>query len=99
MSPASYRAAPPRVGEQRIVCPSRAGRGTPRRWHEWRRFMGLKQARGLSPAQQVSLLSGGDFWRTRAVPEAGIDAAVLSDGPHGLRFQPNPGDDVGTAGS
>ena len=56
------------------------------------------QARALSPAQQVSLLSGGDFWRTRALPEAGISAAVLSDGPHGLRFQAQ-GDDVGVDGS
>jgi beta-glucosidase len=42
----------------------------------------------LSPEEQVALLSGGDFWRTRALPDAGIGSAVLSDGPHGLRFQP-----------
>jgi beta-glucosidase len=56
-------------------------------------------ARDLSLAQQVALLSGGDFWRTRALPEAGVGACVLSDGPHGLRFQPASGDNLGTAGS
>jgi beta-glucosidase len=56
-------------------------------------------ARDLSPAQQVALLSGGDFWRTRALPEAGVGASVLSDGPHGLRFQPASGDNLGTTGS
>lgn len=48
---------------------------------------------------QVSLLSGGDFWRTRAVPAHDIPAAVLSDGPHGLRFQPDSADHVGTTRS
>jgi beta-glucosidase len=56
-------------------------------------------ARDLSPAQQVALLSGGDFWRTRALPEAGVPSCVLSDGPHGLRFQPDTGDNLGTGGS
>ncbi len=60
---------------------------------------GMIDAADLSPAQQVALLSGGDFWRTRALPEAGIRSCVLSDGPHGLRFQPGAGDDLGTAGS
>ena len=60
---------------------------------------GLPAARDLSPAQQVSLLSGGDFWRTQSVPAAGIGSCVLSDGPHGLRFQPSTGDNLGTAAS
>ena len=60
---------------------------------------GPPRARDLTLAQRVALLSGGDFWRTRALPAAGVGAAVLSDGPHGLRFQPGGGDDVATAGS
>lgn len=60
---------------------------------------GLPAARDLSPAQQVSLISGGDFWRTRARPEAGIPSVFLSDGPHGLRVQPETGDNLGTGGS
>jgi beta-glucosidase len=59
----------------------------------------LPAARELTPAQQVSLLSGGDFWRTQPLPEAGIPSCVMSDGPHGLRFQPATGDNFGTAAS
>jgi beta-glucosidase len=59
----------------------------------------LPAARDLSPRQQVALLSGGDFWRTQALPEAGVPSCVLSDGPHGLRFQPAVGDNLGTGSS
>jgi beta-glucosidase len=43
----------------------------------------------LSPERQVALLSGDGFWHTEAVPEHGLPAAMLSDGPHGLRRQPD----------
>ena len=39
----------------------------------------------LPAARQVALLSGHDEWWTEAVPEWGLAAALLSDGPHGLR--------------
>jgi beta-glucosidase len=40
----------------------------------------------LSLEQKAALLSGHDFQTTKAVPEAGVDALVLCDGPHGVRF-------------
>lgn len=41
----------------------------------------------LTLEQKASLLSGGTFWSTKPVAQAGIPAAVLSDGPHGVRLQ------------
>ncbi|WP_157062902.1 glycoside hydrolase family 3 C-terminal domain-containing protein [Actinopolyspora mortivallis] len=41
----------------------------------------------LTLEQRVRLLSGGDFWHTRPVPEHGVPAVTLTDGPHGIRAQ------------
>ncbi|WP_258174920.1 glycoside hydrolase family 3 C-terminal domain-containing protein [Actinopolyspora mortivallis] len=41
----------------------------------------------LTLEQRVRLLSGGDFWHTRPVPEHGVSAVTLTDGPHGIRAQ------------
>ena len=43
----------------------------------------------LSTAQKAGLTSGADFWQTKAVPEAGVPAITMADGPHGLRKQPD----------
>ncbi|MEZ5382399.1 MAG: glycoside hydrolase family 3 C-terminal domain-containing protein [Microthrixaceae bacterium] len=39
----------------------------------------------LSDERQVALLSGADDWHTEAAPDLGLDAVMVSDGPHGLR--------------
>jgi beta-glucosidase len=39
----------------------------------------------LTAARKVALLSGRDEWWVEPVPEWGLAAALLSDGPHGLR--------------
>ncbi len=49
----------------------------------------------LTVEQQVSLVSGSSQWRTQPIPEVGLRAATLSDGPHGLRFQAGDGDHLG----
>ncbi len=51
--------------------------------------------RSLTLAQRASLTSGGDFWHTQAIPEAGIPAAHLTDGPHGLRKQADGANAIG----
>ena len=49
--------------------------------------------------EKASLCSGSDFWYTQPVERVGIPALMVSDGPHGLRKQPNDGDHLGIADS
>lgn len=49
--------------------------------------------------EKASLLSGATFWNTVSVPRLGIEAVVLTDGPHGVRFQPETGDHLGVSSS
>jgi beta-glucosidase len=50
---------------------------------------------GLSVAQKAALCLGSDFWHTAPISEAGVEAVMLSDGPHGLRKQPGRTDHAG----
>ena len=45
----------------------------------------------LSLEEKIALLSGQDSWNTAAIERLGIPALTMTDGPHGVRTQPDPG--------
>ena len=45
--------------------------------------------------EKAGLCSGLDFWRTKQVERLGIPSIMVSDGPHGLRKQPDEADHLG----
>jgi len=53
----------------------------------------------LTLEEKASLCLGSDFWHTAPVDRLGIPRILVSDGPHGLRRQPDEGDHVGIGGS
>lgn len=53
----------------------------------------------LTPEEKASLLDGSDFWHTQGLPDRGVPAVMVTDGPHGLRKQPTDGDHLGLGGS
>ena len=55
----------------------------------------------LTLEEKAALTIGSDFWHTAAVERLGIGTIMVSDGPHGLRAQPDTdsGDHVGIGGS
>jgi beta-glucosidase len=53
----------------------------------------------LSVPQKAALCLGSDFWHTAPVSELGIEAVMVSDGPHGLRKQTDRSADAGLRNS
>lgn len=49
----------------------------------------------LTLEEKASLCSGSDFWHTQPVERLGIDAVMVTDGPHGLRKQAGHSDHLG----
>ncbi len=53
----------------------------------------------ISVEDKARALAGVSHWRTAPLPSCGVDALVLSDGPHGLRKQEGSEDHLGIAES
>jgi beta-glucosidase len=51
----------------------------------------------LGVEDKARLCSGRDMWHLEAVPSMGLDAVMITDGPHGLRKQPEGGSFAGVA--
>ena len=45
--------------------------------------------------EKSALCTGSDFWHTKAMPQHGIPAIKMSDGPHGVRCQQDAADMIG----
>ncbi len=44
---------------------------------------------------KIAYCTGANFWESKAMPQYGIPAFQMSDGPHGLRYQEATGDMIG----
>ena len=58
--------------------------------------MDLKQIiSNMTLEEKISYCTGADFWNTKAMPQHGIPAIKMSDGPHGVRCQESAADMLG----
>ena len=53
----------------------------------------------MTVEEKASLCSGEDFWHTQGIERLDLPAVMLTDGPHGLRKQPDEADHLGLGNS
>ncbi|PVU81521.1 glycosyl hydrolase (plasmid) [Cellulomonas sp. WB94] len=53
----------------------------------------------LTLKEKAALLDGSDFWHTEPIERLGVPAIMVTDGPHGVRKQPEHGDHLGLGDS
>ncbi len=58
---------------------------------------GIDVVEALSLEQKASLGGGAAFWKSRALPD--IPAMIMTDGPHGVRYQSKASDHLGISAS
>jgi beta-glucosidase len=61
--------------------------------------MTIHDAEVLTVEEQAGLTSGLDFWHTKPIERLGLPSIMLTDGPNGLRKQPEGGDHLGLTSS
>ncbi|MDN4473892.1 beta-glucosidase family protein [Demequina zhanjiangensis] len=49
----------------------------------------------LTLEEKARIVFGADFWTTMGIPDKGVESAMLTDGPHGLRKQVAGNDHLG----
>ncbi len=49
----------------------------------------------MSLEEKITFCTGADFWHTKELPQYGVPAIMMSDGPHGLRCQKGETDMIG----
>lgn len=49
----------------------------------------------MTVAEKASLMSGANFWQTKAIERLNIPSIMMTDGPHGLRKQGGKADHLG----
>ena len=51
--------------------------------------------RSMSLQEKIAFCTGADFWHTKSIPEPGVPAIMMADGPHGVRCQKGEADMIG----
>ena len=54
-----------------------------------------KLLKELTLEEKIAFCTGADFWHTKAIEKQNVPGIMMSDGPHGLRYQAGDADMIG----